>query len=250
MLAINNLKVKVANKLILQGISLKVRSGEVVAVMGPNGSGKSTLAYSLVGLPKYKVVSGQAKLDQEDLVKLSVDERAKKGLFLGWQSPVEIKGVTVEQLLRATKINCRCEVCDQGGRCMNFGQFREYLEKKAKILKISKRNLRRAIGDGFSGGEKKKLEILQMMVLEPKLAVLDEIDSGLDIDALKIVAKGINLLRKERPQMGVLLITHYQRILKHIKPDRVIVMKEGKIVMEGGLSLVNKLEREGYEGIK
>jgi len=158
--------------------------------------------------------------------------------------------VTVEQMLRAAKINCRCEVCDQGGKCMSFGQFREYLEKKARKLKINKNNLRRAMSDGFSGGEKKKMEILQMMVLEPKLIVLDEIDSGLDIDALKIVAEGVNLARRERPKMGVLLITHYQRILKHIKPDRVVVMKEGKIVMEDGASLVRKLEKEGYEGIK
>ena len=249
MLEIKNLIVQVGKKPILRGVSLKVKSGEVVAVMGPNGSGKSSLAYSLVGQPKYRIVSGEAKLDGENLVKLSIEERAKKGLFLGWQNPVGIKGVTVEQMLRAAKISCRCEVCDQGGRCMSFGQFREYLEKKAKILKISRRNLRRVMSDGFSGGEKKKLEILQMMVLEPKLAILDEIDSGLDIDALKIVAQGVNLLRKEKPQMGVLLITHYQRILKYIKPDRVMVMKEGKIVMEDGPSLVSKLEKEGYEGI-
>jgi Fe-S cluster assembly ATP-binding protein len=249
MLEIKNFKVRVGTKIILQGISLKVKSGEVVAVMGPNGSGKSTLAYSLVGQPKYEIVSGKVNLNGKDLLKLSVEERAKKGLFLGWQNPVEIRGMTVEQLLRAAKINCRCEVCDQGGRCMNFGQFREYLEKKAKMLNVGRRNLRRAMSDGFSGGEKKKLEILQMMVLEPNLAILDEIDSGLDIDALKIVARGVNKIRKEKPQMGVLLITHYQRVLKHIKPDRVIVMKKGRIVMEDGPGLVGKLEREGYEGI-
>lgn len=250
MLDIKNLKVRVENKKILQGLSLKVNRGEVVAVMGPNGSGKSTLAYSLMGHPKYEVSGGKVEFKGKDWLKLSIDERAKAGLFLGWQNPVAVKGVTVEQLLRAAKMNCRCEVCGKGSKCMTFSEFREYLGGKAKQLKIKKKYLKRSVNDGFSGGEKKKLEILQMMVMEPKLAVLDETDSGLDIDALKIVAEGINRVKRDNPEIGVLLITHYQRILKYIKPDRVIVLKEGKVVMEDGPELVKKLEREGYEGIK
>ncbi len=237
-------------KSILQGLSLKVKAGEVVAVMGPNGSGKSTLAYSLMGHPKYEVMGGKVKFEGEDLLKLSIDERVKKGLFLGWQNPVAVKGVSVEQLLRAAKINCRCEVCGKGSKCMTFSGFREYLESKAKLLKINTKYLKRSVNEGFSGGEKKKLEILQMMVLEPKLAVLDETDSGLDIDALKIVAKGVNKARKSNPKMGVLLITHYSRILRYLKPNRVIVMKEGKVVLKDGPGLVKRLEKEGYEGIK
>jgi Fe-S cluster assembly ATP-binding protein len=250
MLIVDNLEVKVDRKKILQGLSLKVNLGEVVAVMGPNGSGKSTLAYSLMGDSKYEVTGGKVKFEGEDLLRLSIDERARKGVFLGWQNPVTVKGVTVEQMLRVVKMNCRCEVCKKDKKCMNFSQFREYLEQKAFWLKMDNKYLRRGVNEGFSGGEKKKLEILQMMVLEPKLAVLDETDSGLDIDALRVVAKGINKCKQDNPKMGVLLITHYQRILKYIKPDRVLIVKAGRVIKEGDYNLVNKLEKEGYEGIK
>ncbi len=250
MLSVQDLKVRVDKKKILRGLSLQVKQGEVVAVMGPNGSGKSTLACSLMGHPNYEVISGKVGFEGKDLLKLSIDERARKGLFLGWQNPVAINGVTVEQLLRAAKMNCRCEVCGKGSKCMTFAEFREYLFRQAKKLKIKPSYLTRAVNVGFSGGEKKKLEALQMMVMEPKLAVLDETDSGLDIDALKIVAKGVNQVKRDNPKLGVLLITHYQRILRYIKPDRVIVLKNGKVVEEDGPELVRRLEKEGYEGIK
>ena len=261
MLKVKDLKVKVdptshkaslgaSKKQILRGLALQVEPGEVVAVMGPNGSGKSTLAYSLMGHPNYTVTGGKVEFLGKNLLDLSIDERVKQGIFLGWQNPVAIKGVSVEQLLRAAKMNCRCEICGMGSKCMTFTGFREYLLGKAKKLKINEKYLKRSVNEGFSGGEKKKLEILQMMVLEPKLAVLDETDSGLDIDALKIVSEGVNLVKKDNPRMGVLLITHYQRILRYIKPDRVVVLKDGKVAVEDGPELVRKLEKEGYEGIK
>jgi len=157
--------------------------------------------------------------------------------------------VTVEQLLRTVKMNCRCEVCDKGERCMTIGEFREYLVRLAEKLKIKPKGLQRSVNDGFSGGEKKKLEILQMMVLEPKLAILDETDSGLDVDSLKIAGDGINQARKRNRKMAVILITHYQRILKYVKPCRVVVMKQGKVVLEDGPRLVRRIEKEGYERI-
>jgi len=250
MLIVKDLKVSVEGKRILKGVSLKVKSGEVVAIMGPNGSGKSTLAYVLAGHPKYEVKGGKMSFEGKSLNDLKVDERVKLGLFLSWQSPVEVKGVTVEQLLRAASLNCRCEICSQGEGCMTIYEFRKFLEAKAKVLGVNKKMIKRSVNVNFSGGEKKKMEVLQMMVLKPKVVVIDEVDSGLDIDALRMVAKGVNQLRKENKQMGVLIITHYQRILKYIKPNRVMVMKEGKIVKSGGKELVERLEKEGYEGIK
>lgn len=250
MLKVKGLKVEVEGKEILKGMDLVVKPGEVVGIMGPNGSGKSTLGYSLAGHSRYRVSGGEMTLDGKDLLKMRVDERAELGLFLGWQSPVTVKGVTVEQMLRAVILHCREEVCKKGDKCMTVSQFRKMLVEEAKRLKIDKRFLWRSINEGFSGGEKKKMEILQMTVLKPRYAVLDETDSGLDIDALKIVAKGINRLRKENPKMGIGLITHYQRILNYVRPDRVLVMKEGRIVKSGRKELVRRVEKEGYEGFK
>ncbi len=242
MLDVKNLKVKVNKKLILQGLSLKVNRGEVVAVMGPNGSGKSTLAYTLAGHPQYKAASGLMKLGKIELNKFSPDERAKKGIFLGFQYPVGVTGVGVSQFLRLAFQKIQ-------NKKISPLEFRELLNKQAKKLKVNKELLERSVNEGFSGGEKKKMEVLQMAVLRPKLAILDETDSGLDIDALKIVAEGINQVKKDNPRIGVLLITHYQRILEYVKPDRVVVIKKGKVVKEGGLKLVKELEKKGYEGI-
>ena len=253
MLKISKLKVEVEKKEILKGVDLVVKPGEIAVIMGPNGSGKSTLANILMGASGHKVMKGKISLDEKNLLKMTTDERAKAGLFLGWQSPVAIKGVTVEQLLRAVIMSCKNVVCERTGqveKCLKLSEFKKIVDKKAEELKIDKKLLFREINVGFSGGEKKKMEVLQMAVLRPKYAILDEVDSGLDIDALKIVAKGINKAKKENSKMGIILITHYQRILEYIKVDRVMVMQGGKIVKSGGKELARILEKEGYEGIK
>ena len=237
-LRIEDLHVSVDGKEILKGLNLTVNKGEVHALMGPNGSGKSTLAYVLMGHPKYQVTSGKIWYKGEDILALKPNERAKKGLFLAFQYPTAIPGVTVMNFLRAALKSVR-------GKEIPAKDFLKLLKEKMKFLEISDQFSNRYINDGFSGGEKKRHEILQMAILEPEMAILDETDSGLDIDALKTVAKGINKLIG--PNLGILLITHYQRMLNYIKPDFVHVLVDGKIVQSGGDKLALKLEELGYD---
>ncbi|BFH70066.1 MAG: Fe-S cluster assembly ATPase SufC [Paenibacillus dendritiformis] len=240
---INGLKATIEGKEILKGISLSMKGGEVHAIMGPNGTGKSTLASALMGHPKYEVTEGSATLDGEDLLEMEVDERARAGLFLAMQYPSEIAGVTNSDFLRSA-INAR-----RGeGNEISLIKFIRQMESKMKELEMNEEFAHRYLNEGFSGGEKKRNEILQMMMLDPKIVVLDEIDSGLDIDALKIVANGVNAMRSE--DRGFLIITHYQRLLNYIKPDFVHVMMQGRIVKSGGPELAERLEAEGYDWIK
>lgn len=240
---INGLKATIEGKEILKGISLSMNGGEVHAIMGPNGTGKSTLASALMGHPKYEVTEGSATLDGEELLEMDVDERARAGLFLAMQYPSEIAGVTNSDFLRSA-INAR-----RGeGNEISLIKFIRQMESKMKELEMNEEFAHRYLNEGFSGGEKKRNEILQMMLLEPKIVVLDEIDSGLDIDALKIVANGVNAMRNE--ERGFLIITHYQRLLNYIKPDFVHVMMQGRIVKSGGSQLAERLEAEGYDWIK
>jgi Fe-S cluster assembly ATP-binding protein len=238
-LRVKNLSVKVENKEILQGVSLEVKPGEVVALMGPNGSGKSSLAYGLVGHPDYKVISGEIKLDRKDLLIRKPEERSKEGLFLSFQYPLTIAGVSVFQMLlvalRARK--------DKRSAL----EIRKRIEKEAIDMGISKDLLKRGLNEGFSGGEKKKMEMLQMRLLSPKYVIMDETDSGLDVDALKIVAKEAK--KEVRRGTGILIITHYKRIFKYLRPDRVLVMKKGKVVLEGGEELLERIEEKGYRGL-
>lgn len=241
MLTVSRLRVKVEGKQILAGVNLNLKSGELVAVMGPNGSGKSTLAYTLAGHPGYAITAGKINLNGKIINNLPADKRARLGLFLGFQYPVAVAGVDLQNLLRQAyasrfKIN------------LAPFEFRNKLKTKIKVLKLDTSFIDRSVNDGFSGGEKKKSEILQLAVLRPKYAILDEIDSGLDIDAVKIVAEAINQVRLDNPEIGLLLITHYQRILDFLKIDRVVVIKAGKIVKEGRRRLVSQLEKSGYAG--
>ena len=241
MLEIKNLYVNHEGKEILKGINLKIKKGKIHALMGPNGSGKTTLAHVLMGNPKYKVVSGDILLDGKSIKKLSPDERAKKGLFMSFQNPVEISGVSISNFLRQAYTSLH-------EKKISLLEFRHLLEKKCKELGIDHNLLSRYLNEGFSGGEKKKVEILQMFVLNPEIVVLDETDSGLDIDSLKTVAKGINkFMDKEKT---ILIITHYKRILDYVKPDKVFIMINGKIVAEGGSDLVDHLEEKGYGWIE
>ncbi len=224
---------------ILNGVTLTVRTGETHAIMGPNGSGKSTLAYTIAGHPKYTVTSGSITLDGEDVLAMSVDERARAGLFLAMQYPVEIPGVTVTNFLRTAKTAI-------DGEAPAIRTWVKDVRSSMKDLRMDAKFAERNVNEGFSGGEKKRHEILQLELLKPKLAVLDETDSGLDVDALKIVSEGVNRA-KEQTDLGVLLITHYTRILRYIKPDHVHVIVAGRIVEEGGPELADRLEEEGYD---
>jgi Fe-S cluster assembly ATP-binding protein len=224
---------------ILNGVNLTVRSGETHAIMGPNGSGKSTLASTIAGHPKYTVTSGTITLDGEDVLEMSVDERARAGLFLAMQYPVEIPGVTVTNFLRTAKTAI-------DGEAPSLRTWTKEVKEGMKNLRMDDRFAQRNVNEGFSGGEKKRHEILQLELLKPKLAILDETDSGLDVDALKIVSEGVNR-SKETTGLGILLITHYTRILRYIKPDFVHVMVKGTVVEEGGPELAERLENEGYE---
>ncbi|UWF76638.1 MULTISPECIES: Fe-S cluster assembly ATPase SufC [Microbacterium] len=224
---------------ILNGIDLTIRTGETHAIMGPNGSGKSTLAYTIAGHPKYTVTQGSITFDGEDVLEMSVDERARAGLFLAMQYPVEIPGVTVTNFLRTAKTAL-------DGEAPSIRQWTKDVKAAMANLRMDPKFAQRNVNEGFSGGEKKRHEILQLEVLKPKLAVLDETDSGLDVDALKIVSEGVNRA-KEQTNLGVLLITHYTRILRYIRPDFVHVVVAGKIVEEGGPELADRLEDEGYD---
>ncbi|KGP72532.1 Fe-S cluster assembly ATPase SufC [Pontibacillus yanchengensis] len=242
-LEITDLHVEIEGKEILKGVNLTLTGGEFHAVMGPNGTGKSTLASAIMGHPKYEITSGSITLDGEDVLEMEVDERAKAGLFLAMQYPSEISGVTTSDFLRSS-INSKREEGDE----INLMKFIKEMDESMDYLDIDKNMAQRYLNEGFSGGEKKRNEILQLMMLKPEIGILDEIDSGLDIDALKVVAKGINKMRDE--QFGCLIITHYQRLLNYITPDKVHVMMQGRIVKSGGPELAQRLEAEGYDWIK
>jgi Fe-S cluster assembly ATP-binding protein len=242
-LDIRNLHVNVEGNEILKGLSLTIRGGEVHAIMGPNGSGKSTLAYTLTGHPRYEVTEGSVTLDGQDILSLTADARSRAGLFLAFQYPSEVPGVSVANFLR-TAINAR-----RGeGNEISVMEFARKLREKMTMLEMDNAFAGRYLNEGFSGGEKKRNEILQMAMLEPKIAILDEADSGLDIDALRIVANGVNQLRNS--ELGVVVITHYQRILRYLKPDVVHVLMNGQIVRSGGNELAEVLEDKGYDWIK
>ena len=243
MLDIKNLQVRAEDKQILKGIDLHVNAGEVHAIMGPNGSGKSTLARVIAGHPEYQVVEGEVTFEGRDLLEMDPDERAREGIFMAFQYPVEIAGVQNQYFLKAALNAKRKHIGEPELDAMEFLQL---IKEKARLLDIDQAMLSRAVNEGFSGGEKKRNEIFQMALLEPKLALLDETDSGLDIDALKIVAEGVNRY-KDAGDKGVLLITHYTRILRYITPDYVHVFFDGRMVEEGGPELAEQLEAEGYD---
>ncbi|WP_044641052.1 Fe-S cluster assembly ATPase SufC [Risungbinella massiliensis] len=242
-LSIQDLKVEIEGKEILKGVNLEVKGGEIHAIMGPNGTGKSTLASALMGHPKYEVTGGSVLLDEEDVLEMEVDERARAGLFLAMQYPSEVSGVTNSDFLRSAINAKRGE-----GNEVSLMKFIREMDKKMDLLEMDQSFATRYLNEGFSGGEKKRNEILQMMMLQPRIAILDEIDSGLDIDALKVVARGVNEMKN--PDMGVLIITHYQRLLNYIKPDYVHVFMQGRVVKSGGPELAERLEAEGYDWVK
>ena len=242
-LKINNLQATIADKTILQGLSLEIPKGEVHAIMGPNGSGKSTLAKVLSGHPDYEVTEGTATLDDENLLGLEPDEISRLGLFLAFQYPMEVPGVSIANFIRAAR-NARLE---EGQKVKAVDYYKE-LYSQMDELGMDRKFTSRSLNDGFSGGEKKRCEILQMSMLNPKYCILDETDSGLDIDALRVVSEGVNRMRN--PNRGILVITHYQRLLEYIVPDFVHVMSDGKIVRTGGKELALELEERGYDWIK
>jgi Fe-S cluster assembly ATP-binding protein len=245
MLSIKNLHASIEDKAILKGINLQVNAGEVHAIMGPNGAGKSTLSSIIAGNENYTVTDGEIILEGEDISDFSVEERAHKGVFLSFQYPVEIPGVSVTNFIK-TSINETRKA--NGKEDMPANEMLKLIREKSELLEIDRKFLSRSLNEGFSGGEKKRNEIFQMAMLEPKLAILDETDSGLDIDALRIVANGVNKLRNENN--AVLVITHYQRLLDYIIPDFVHVLMDGKIVKSGGKELAYELEEKGYDWIK
>ena len=245
MLKIENLHARVGDKFILKGIDLEINVGEVHAIMGPNGSGKSTLASVVAGKEEYEIRQGQILFENEDISELSADERAHKGLFLSFQYPVEIPGVTVTNFVKTALNETRKA---KGQTDMSANKMLKLIREKSEMLEIDRKFLSRSLNEGFSGGEKKRNEIFQMAILEPKLAILDETDSGLDIDALRIVANGVNKLRNK--DNATLVITHYQRLLDYIVPDFVHVLYDGKIVKSGGKELAFELEEKGYDWIK
>ncbi|OMP67824.1 Fe-S cluster assembly ATPase SufC [Domibacillus epiphyticus] len=242
-LTIKDLHVAIDGKEILKGVNLEIKGGEFHAIMGPNGTGKSTLSSAIMGHPKYEITQGSITLDGEDVLEMEVDERARAGLFLAMQYPSEITGVTNAEFLRSA-VNARREEGDE----ISLMKFIRQMDGNMDLLEMDQDMAQRYLNEGFSGGEKKRNEILQLMTIQPKIAILDEIDSGLDIDALKVVSKGINKMRGE--DFGCLMITHYQRLLNYITPDHVHVMMQGKIVKSGGSELAERLEAEGYDWIK
>jgi Fe-S cluster assembly ATP-binding protein len=246
-LEIRNLHVNVDDKPILKGVNLIVQEGEVHALMGPNGSGKSTLSNTVMGHPAYQVTAGQIIFDGVDIIELKADERARLGLFLAFQYPVAIPGVTVANFLR-NALNARMKASDPASKGIPIPAFRKLMVEKMDMLEMDHDFAGRYLNDGFSGGEKKRAEILQMAVMDPKIAILDETDSGLDIDALRIVSEGVN--RLTGPELGVLVITHYQRILNYIKPQYVHIMMDGQIVESGGPALALELEERGYDWLR
>jgi Fe-S cluster assembly ATP-binding protein len=243
-LKVHDLHAEVAGKPILNGVSLEIHSGELAAIMGPNGSGKSTLAYCLMGHPKYKVTSGTVTLDGQDLLRLSVDKRSKLGLFLGFQYPQEISGLSMAKFLWTAYAQRHPEAD------VDTGAFDEKLTTHLGYLDMDKSFLKRSLNEGFSGGEKKRSEILQMATFQPTFAILDEPDSGLDIDAVRSVGETVSKVQKESPEMGILVITHYQRILKYLNPDKVHVMVDGVVALSGGRELAVELEARGYDWVK
>jgi Fe-S cluster assembly ATP-binding protein len=250
-LVIRNLHVSVDGKEILKGINLTIEQGKIHAIMGPNGSGKSTLAYSLAGHPRYEVTDGEVWYKGEDVLDLEPNDRSKLGLFLAFQYPVAVAGVTVANFLRAALNAHRAQDgVDPKTTAIPMAEYRKTIKQRMDMLEMAPDFARRYLNEGFSGGEKKRLEILQMAMLQPSLAIMDETDSGLDIDALKIVAEGVNRVKEERPNLGVLVITHYQRLLNYIKPDYVHVLMDGRIVREGGPELALELEEKGYDFIR
>lgn len=245
MLSINNLQASIGNKQILKGINLDVKPGEVHAIMGPNGSGKSTLASVLAGREDYEVTDGHVAFDGKDLLELSAEERAAEGIFLAFQYPIEIPGVSTTNFLKTAMNEIRKY---RGQDPLDAVQFLKLMKEKMKLVNIDQSLLSRSLNEGFSGGEKKRNEIFQMAMLEPKLAILDETDSGLDIDALRIVAEGVNKLRS--PERSAIVVTHYQRLLDYIVPDFVHVLYKGRIVKSGPKELAFELEEKGYDWIK
>lgn len=241
LLSINNLKVNIEDKEILKGLNLHINHGEIHIIMGPNGGGKSTLAYTLMGHPKYEIIDGEIEFEGELINDLASDKRAKKGIFLSFQYPEEIPGVTVEEFLRTSKTSV-------SGEAQKLIPFKKLLKEKMKQLEMKDEYASRYLNLGFSGGEKKKNEILQMSILDPKLAILDETDSGLDVDAIRIVAEGVKNFKNQKN--SILVITHYNKLLDYLQPDYIHILLDGKIVKTGGIELAKEIDERGYENIK